>query len=115
LTTGRRKRQLGTVLSDKNDKTIIVGVSWLQRDRIYKKNRRRLTKFVTDDPGNEASMGDRVVIEETRPMSRTKRWRLVEIVQKVDVAEVQPQEIDPMPGESFDSSGADAVAAGESR
>ena len=96
---GTRRRQLGTVLSDKNDKTIIVGVSWQQRHRVYKKSRRQLTKLVAHDEGNLASIGDRVLIEEARPLSRTKRWRLVEIVEKVDVAEVQPEEIDRMPGE----------------
>jgi small subunit ribosomal protein S17 len=94
-----RRQQLGTVLSDKNDKTIIVGVSWLQRDRVYKKSRRQLTKLVAHDEENLASVGDRVLIEESRPLSRTKRWRLVEVVQKVDVAEVQPGDIDRMPGE----------------
>jgi small subunit ribosomal protein S17 len=89
------------VLSDKNDKTIVVGVSWLQRDRIYKKNRQRLTKLVAHDELNAASIGDRVLLEEARPLSRTKRWRLVEIVQKVDVAEVQPTDIDKMPGEDL--------------
>lgn len=98
---GTRRRQLGTVLSDKNDQTIVVGVSWLQRHRIYGKNRRRLTRLVAHDPDNSASIGDRVLLEEARPISRTKRWRLVEIVEKVDVAEVQPAEIDRMPGEAL--------------
>lgn len=96
---GTRRRQLGTVLSDKNDQTIVVGVSWLQRHKLYKKNRRRLTRLVAHDASNSASIGDRVLLEESRPVSRTKRWRLVEIVEKVDVAEVQPEEIDRMPGE----------------
>ena len=100
---GTRRRQVGTVLSDKNDQTIVVGVSWLQRHRVYKKNRRRLTKLVAHDASNSASIGDRVLLEEARPISRTKRWRLVEIVQKVDVAEVQPEEIDRMPGETLGS------------
>ena len=98
---GTRRRQLGTVLSDKNDQTIVVGVSWLQRHRIYKKNRRRLTRLVAHDPKNSASIGDRVLLEEARPISKTKRWRLVEIVEKVDVAEFQPAEIDRMPGETL--------------
>ncbi len=98
---GTRRRQLGTVLSDKNEQTIVVGVSWLQRHRLYKKNRRRLTRLVAHDPSNSASIGDRVLLEESRPVSRTKRWRLVEIVEKVDVAEVQPAEIDRMPGETL--------------
>jgi len=98
---GTRRTQVGTVLSDKNDQTIIVGVTWLQRHRVYKKNRRRLTKLVAHDPSNSASIGDRVLLEESRPISRTKRWRLVEIVDKIDVAEVQPEEIDRMPGETL--------------
>lgn len=100
---GTRRRQLGTVLSDKNDQTIVVGVSWLQRHRLYKKNRRRLTRLVAHDPSNSASIGDRVLLEESRPVSRTKRWRLVEIVEKIDVAEFQPAEIDRMPGETLGS------------
>lgn len=98
---GTRRRQLGTVLSDKNNQTIVVGVSWLQRHRLYKKNRRRLTRLVAHDPSNSASTGDRVLLEESRPVSKTKRWRLVEIIEKIDVAEVQPAEIDRMPGETL--------------
>ena len=88
-----RKQQTGTVLKDKNDKSVIVGVSWLQRDRIYKKARRKLSKFVVHDEQNAATIGDRVLIEEGRPVSKTKRWRLVSILDKVDVAEVQPSDI----------------------
>ena len=88
-----RKQQTGTVLKDKNDKSVVVGVSWLQRDRIYKKARRMLTKFVVHDEQNAATIGDRVLIEESRPISKNKRWRLVSIVDKVDVAEVQPSDI----------------------
>ena len=88
-----RKQQTGTVLKDKSDKSVIVGVSWLQRDRIYKKARRKLTKFVVHDEQNAATIGDRVLIEESRPISKTKRWRLVSILDKVDVAEYQPSEI----------------------
>ncbi|MEK9675351.1 MAG: 30S ribosomal protein S17 [Chloroflexota bacterium] len=89
-----RRQRTGTVLKDKNDKSVVVGVSWLQRDRIYKKARRKLTKFVVHDENNDATLGDRVLIEESRPMSKTKRWRLVSVLDKVDVAEVQPEEID---------------------
>ena len=88
-----RKQQTGTVLKDKNDKSVIVGVSWLQRDRINKKARRKLTKFVVHDESNLATVGDRVLIEESRPISKTKRWRLVNILDKVDVAEIQPSDI----------------------
>ena len=98
MADSRRKRQVGTVIRDKNDKTIVVGVSWLQRHPVYGKQRRRLTKLVAHDESNTATIGDRVLIEESKPVSRSKRWRLVEIVDKVEVAEVQPGEIDPEAG-----------------
>ncbi|HIM60803.1 MAG TPA: 30S ribosomal protein S17 [Dehalococcoidia bacterium] len=89
-----RKQRTGTVLNDTNEKSVVVGITWLQRDRIYKKARRKQTKFVVHDEQNSATVGDRVLIEESRPISRSKRWRLVEILEKVDVAEVQPSDID---------------------
>ena len=89
-----RNQRTGTVLKDTNEKSVVVGVSWLQPDRIYKKARRKLTKFVVHDEQNSATVGDRVLIEESRPLSRSKRWRLVEILEKIDVAEVQPSDID---------------------
>jgi len=89
-----RKQQTGTVLKDQNDKSVVVGVSWLQRDRIYKKARRKITKFVVHDESNTATVGDRVLIEEGRPISKTKRWRLVSIIDRVEVAEIQPEDID---------------------
>ena len=82
---GNRKTRTGTVIRDKNDKTIVVAYSWSQRHRVYKRSRRRVTKFVAHDEHNEASVGDRVVIEEHRPLSKTKRWRLRRIVDRVDV------------------------------
>ena len=78
-----RKQRTGTVLKDTNEKSVVVGVSWLQPDRIYKKARRKLTKFVVHDEQNSATVGDRVLIEESRPLSRSKRWRLVEILEKI--------------------------------
>ena len=89
-----RKQQTGTVLKDQNDKSVIVGVSWLQRDRIYKKARRKITKFVVHDESNMATVGDRVLIEEGRPISKTKRWRLVSVLDRVEVADIQPSDID---------------------
>ena len=79
-----RKQQTGTVLKDENDKTVVVGVSWLQRDRIYKKARRMMSKFVVHDEDNSASIGDRVLIEQARPISKTKSWTLVKIVTKAN-------------------------------
>lgn len=93
---GIRKTRTGTVIRDKNDKTIVVAYSWSQRHRVYKRNRRRITKFVAHDENNEASIGDRVVIEEHRPLSKTKRWRLRQIVERVEVVapDDAPSQID---------------------
>jgi small subunit ribosomal protein S17 len=101
LTTNRsmgRKQRVGTVVSDRMDKSIVVSFSWTSRHPIYGKARRRASKFQVHDEMNLASLGDIVLIEETRPMSKTKRWRLVEVVQAIDVAEVQPSDVDPEPG-----------------
>jgi small subunit ribosomal protein S17 len=77
---GRRKAKVGRVVSDKMDKTIVVSVERLARHRIYKRVIRLTTKFKAHDERNEAHIGDTVRIEEARPLSATKRWRLVEIV-----------------------------------
>ena len=93
---GQRKTRTGTVIRDKNDKTIVIAYSWSQRHRVYKRNRRRITKFVAHDEHNEASVGDRVIIEEHRPLSKTKRWRLRQVVERVEVVDPDdsPDEID---------------------
>ena len=77
-----RKRRTGIVLSDINNKTIIVGVNWQQNDPVYKKSKRRVTKFSVHDDENTAKIGDRVLIEESKPKSRTKKWRLIEILEQ---------------------------------
>ena len=74
------KRFTGRVLKDGNDKTIVVGVNWSQKHRLYQKRFRRLTKLVAHDEGNIAKTGDMVVIESARPTSATKRWRLIRTV-----------------------------------
>jgi small subunit ribosomal protein S17 len=79
---GKRKAKVGRVVSDKMDKTIVVSVERLARHRIYKRVIRLTTKFKAHDENNEAHIGDTVRIEEARPLSATKRWRLVEIVSK---------------------------------
>ena len=81
----KRMRRVGTVVRDANDKTIVVAYTWSQRHRLYKRSRRRVTKFVAHDENNEASLGDRVEIEECRPHSATKRWRLIRVIAQVDV------------------------------
>jgi small subunit ribosomal protein S17 len=78
--TGQRKTKTGRVVSDKMDKTIVVAVERLARHRLYKRVIRLTTKFKAHDELNEARVGDTVLIEESRPLSATKRWRLVSVV-----------------------------------
>lgn len=82
---GKRKAKVGRVVSDKMDKTIVVSVERLARHRIYKRVIRLTTKFKAHDEHNEAHVGDTVRIEEARPLSATKRWRLAEIVTKAGI------------------------------
>ena len=79
---GKRKTKVGRVVSDRMDKTIVVSVERLARHRLYKRVIRLTTKFKAHDEANEAHIGDTVLIEESRPLSATKRWRLVEVVQR---------------------------------
>ena len=91
---GSRKIRVGEVINAKMDKTVVVAVRWQQRNLIYKKPRRRITKLYAHDNENQCRLGDMVRIEETRPLSRTKRWRLLEIVERREIAEVKPAELD---------------------
>ena len=68
----KKVRRTGQVLSDVTEKTIIVGVSWSQKDRLYKKASTRLTKLVAHDTKNEAKIGDNVIIEFSKPISKTR-------------------------------------------
>jgi len=77
-----RKTRVGRVVSDKMDKTIVVAVEDNVRHPLYKKTVKRTTKFKAHDENNECKVGDRVLIMETRPLSKEKRWRLVEIIEK---------------------------------
>src|SRR5687768_5743469 len=77
---GKRKTKVGRVVSDKMDKTIVVSIERLQRHPLYKRVIRLTTKFKAHDEDNDAHVGDTVLIEESRPLSATKRWRLVEVV-----------------------------------
>jgi small subunit ribosomal protein S17 len=77
-----RKTRIGRVVSDKMDKTIVVAVETKVRHPLYGKTVNRTTKFKAHDENNEANINDRVLIMETRPLSKDKRWRLVQIVEK---------------------------------
>jgi small subunit ribosomal protein S17 len=79
---GKRKTKVGRVVSDRMDKTIVVSVERLARHRLYKRVIRLTTKFKAHDETNDARIGDTVLIEEARPMSATKRWRLVSVIQR---------------------------------
>ncbi|MCE2465347.1 MAG: 30S ribosomal protein S17 [Dehalococcoidia bacterium] len=89
-----RKIRVGRVISTKMDKTALVEVRWQQRHPIYKKSLRRITKCYAHDEGNECLLGDLVRIEETRPISKTKHWRVLSILERHEVAEVKPVELD---------------------
>src|SRR5207344_1070136 len=80
--TGKRKTKVGRVVSDKMDKTIAVSIERLARHRLYKRVIRLTSKFKAHDEANEAHIGDTVLIEESRPLSATKRWRLVSVIQR---------------------------------
>ena len=81
-TRGYRKARRGYVVSDKMDKTVVVEVEDRVKHALYAKVIRRTTKVKVHDEANTAGVGDLVVISETRPLSATKRWRLVEILEK---------------------------------
>ena len=77
-----RKVRIGRVVSDKADKSIVVAVETMVNHPLYKKRVKRTTKFMAHDEQNQCGIGDTVKIMETRPLSKNKRWRLVEIVEK---------------------------------
>ena len=82
ISRGYRKTRIGEVVSDKMDKTIVVAIKTKVRHPLYGKMVNRTRKFKAHDENNECGIGDTVKIKETRPQSKDKRWRLVEIVEK---------------------------------
>ena len=81
-TRGRRKERVGVVVSNAMDKTVTVAVDGIKVHRLYKKAQKQTTKLKAHDDANDCQMGDTVRIRETRPLSKTKRWRVVEVVQR---------------------------------
>ena len=77
-----RKTRVGIVVSDKMDKTVVVAIRDNVKHPLYKKIIKRTVRFKVHDEKNEAAVGDKVLIMETRPLSKDKRWRLVEIIEK---------------------------------
>ena len=82
ISRGYRKTRIGEVVSDKMDKTIVLAIKTKVRHPLYGKMVNRTRKFKAHDENNECGIGDTVKIMETRPLSKDKRWRLVEIVEK---------------------------------
>ena len=89
-----RKIRTGEVVSTTMDKTAIVELVWKIRHPIYRKQMRRVTKLYLHDPDQQCRIGDLVRIQETRPISKTKHWRLLEILQRKQIAEVQAIELE---------------------
>lgn len=81
----QRKVKIGKVVSDKMDKTVVVSVETRVRHPLYKKTVKSSKKYKAHDENNEAHIGDTVVIMETRPLSKDKRWRVIEITEKAVV------------------------------
>ena len=94
ISRARRKVRTGSVVRVKQDKTAIVEMVWKQRHRLYHKQVRRVARFYVHDPENQCRLGDLVRIEETRPISKTKHWRVLEILERRQVAEVRPIELE---------------------
>ncbi len=89
-----RKVRVGSVVSTRMDKTAVVELVWKQRHRIYRKQMRRVARFYVHDPDSQCRIGDTVRIQETRPISRTKHWRLLDILSRREVADVRPIELE---------------------
>jgi small subunit ribosomal protein S17 len=77
-----RKTRVGSVVSNKMDKSVVVQVERRVRHKFYGKFIRRRSRYMADDPGNICNIGDRVVIEECRPLSKRKRWRVRSVVEQ---------------------------------
>ena len=111
MVRGRRKTRTGRVISDKMDKTVVVAVGWRQTHPLYSKSVKRITKFHAHDEDNECKVGDVVNIMETRPLSKTKRWRVTQILSagespaSGEILEISPAEMED--GEEGDEADGD--------
>jgi small subunit ribosomal protein S17 len=86
---GKYKTKIGTVVSDKMDKTVVVDVTQIKKDTTYKKAIKKNTKFKAHDENEQCKVGDKVLIIETRPYSKTKRWRVSKILEQGIQLEVE--------------------------
>ena len=95
----RRKIKFGRVVSNSMDKTAVVTVESFRHHPVYRKTVRRVARYKAHDEKNECGLGDTVRLEETRPLSKEKRWRVVEIITRGEVVEVTPVELETQPEE----------------
>ena len=107
-----RKVRVGAVVRTNQDKTAIVEMVWKQRHRIYRKQMRRVARFYVHDPENQCRLGDTVRVEETRRISKNKHWRLLEILERRQVADVRPIDLETDVGQDITQP---RVAAAEAR
>ena len=96
-----RKVRVGAVVRTNQDKTAIVEMVWKQRHRIYRKQMRRVARFYVHDPENQCRLGDTVRVEETRRISKNKHWRLIEILERKQVADVRPIDLETDVGQDI--------------
>lgn len=89
-----RKVRVASVVGTKMNRTAVVELVWKQRHTLYRKPMRRVTRFYVHDPQSLCTLGDTVRIEETRPISKTKHWRLMEILSRRQVADIRPSELE---------------------
>ena len=106
-----RKVRVGSVVGTRMDKTAVVELVWKQRHRVYRKQMRRVTRFYVHDPEEQCQIGDMVRIQETRPISRTKHWRLLNILSRREVVDIRPIELE---GDSIIETSEDPSVASDS-
>jgi small subunit ribosomal protein S17 len=89
----KQKTRTGRVISHKTEKTVVIGIETMKRHPLYKKSMRTVVRYKAHDAKNECNEGDTVRIVESRPLSKDKHWRVIEILNKKEKIEVKPQEI----------------------
>lgn len=94
MSRGKSQSRVGTVISDKMDKTVIVNVIQIKKHKRYKKSIKRNSTFIAHDEGGQCKMGDKVLILEARPYSKTKRWKVSKILEQASPLEAEVLELE---------------------
>lgn len=108
-----RKQRTGLVVSDKMDKTVVVTIERTVTHPLYKKVLRRRKRLKAHDETNVCALGDTVLIEECRPLAKDKHWRVVQIIERREVADIQPREIEAPSLDDDETPAAAAAPASE--